>query len=63
MYGEYKMEYSIVEGLNVRDVIRKVNLKIEEGWKPEGGIALTKEALPQSPNSRFFQAIIKETKK
>lgn len=57
------MKYDIVEGMNVRDLVRKVNLKIEAGWKPEGGIALTKEPLPQSPNSRFFQAIVKETKK
>lgn len=60
MYGESNMEYTVIEGMNRPDIIRKVNAKIKEGWKPEGGIAFSKESVSPSLNSHFFQAMIKE---
>lgn len=56
------MEYTVVEGMSRSDIIRKVNAKIKEGWKTEGGIVCTKESISPS-NAHFFQAMIKETSK
>ena len=57
------MEYTVVEGLNRADIIRKVSAKIKEGWKPEGGIVFSKESISPSLNAHFFQAMIKEASK
>lgn len=57
------MEYTVVEGMNRADIIRKVSVKIKEGWKPQGGIVFSKESISPSLNAHFFQAMIKESSK
>lgn len=46
------MEYKIIIGIGTGDLERRINELLEQGWKPQGGIA--------SDGRAFFQAMIKE---
>jgi hypothetical protein len=53
------MEYTVVEGHNREELIRKVVELIKQGWKPLGGIAVSTVA-PILGYHIFCQAMIKE---
>lgn len=50
------VEYKVVAEHNIDSLIEKVNKLIQEGWKPQGGIAARVVGLPVS----LFQAMIRE---
>ena len=55
-------EYAIVEGKRTQDLAGKVNVMLNHGWKPQGGIAV--EYLPESDGYKegseiFYQAMVK----
>lgn len=53
------MEYTVVKENNLDELIRKVTALIEQGWKPQGGIAAAIIA-PIAKIYIFYQAMIKE---
>jgi len=53
------MEYTVVEGHNREELIRKVVELIKQGWKPLGGIAVS-TVFPIIGNYIFCQAMLKE---
>jgi hypothetical protein len=53
------MEYTVVEGQNLNELIRKIAELIKTGWKPLGGIAVTAIA-PVAKIFIFWQAMVKE---
>lgn len=62
------MEYLIVDAGDHPEMIKKVNAKIVEGWKPLGGIAAYTIAQRDHNGHEwmeiwFMQAMIKETGK
>ena len=50
------MKYKIIESSYLFDLEDKVNKHLEDGWEPQGGVAL----LPFGFSDRFVQALIKE---
>ncbi len=48
------VEYTLVAGKDVPTMLANVNFLIQEGWKPQGGVAFSPDG------SLFFQAMIKE---
>ena len=59
--GERK-EYAIVEGKRTQDLAGKVNVMLDHGWNPQGGIAV--EYLPESDGYKegseiFYQAMVR----
>ncbi|HXI24225.1 MAG TPA: DUF1737 domain-containing protein [Pyrinomonadaceae bacterium] len=48
------MKYTIVEGSNVKELVEKVNKAIQEGWKPQGGMACK-----GSDYDRVYQAMVR----
>ncbi len=53
------MEYTIVTGKFLSQIISHVNEKIKDGWTPQGGIS---ESVVDSgaPDTFFIQAMIKK---
>ena len=53
-------EYTIVVGYNSRnnqpqDIVKEVNALIKEGWRPQGGIGLTKS----NASTTYYQALVR----
>lgn len=46
------MQYIVVYGESVQVFEDKVNAKLKEGWKPQGGLTFT--------SGFFYQALVKE---
>jgi len=45
------MEYVIVRGVNIEQLVERVNTNLKEGWEPVGGLF--------GYHGEFFQALIK----
>jgi len=56
-YVETTARYRVVGGANEQDLTRKVNEKIDEGWKPVGGISFV---MVNSSGMQGFQAMVRE---
>ena len=39
------MEYRVINESKMTDLVREVNNAIKEGWKPQGGVSVTKKGL------------------
>ena len=62
------MEYTVVDYKNIGELIKRVNVLIMEGWKPQGGIAIQQYLENISGNYQVYryghyQAMIRETGK
>ncbi len=51
------IEYAIIEG-NLSDLSTEVNLRIKDGWKPQGGIYCY--ITPVAKSLLAYQAMVKE---
>ena len=40
------MEYRVINESKMTDLVREVNNAIKEGWKPQGGVSVTKGLAP-----------------
>jgi hypothetical protein len=40
------MEYRVISESKIADLVREVNDAIKEGWKPQGGVSVTKGLAP-----------------
>jgi hypothetical protein len=58
-----KVQYELVESENVKDLVGKVNTKLEEGWElygsPTGSISVAKNQYGTSERSTYIQAMVK----
>ena len=52
------MEYNVVEGRTLLELIKEVNRLLLSGWKPCGGLSVT--ILTTLTPDYYFQAMIKE---
>ncbi len=60
--SDARKEYAIVEGKRTQDIAGKVNVMLDHGWNPQGGIAV--EYLPESDGYKegseiFYQAMVR----
>lgn len=57
-----KIEYTIVSSTTIGSLIPQVQTRINNGWKPQGGIAITvgESTSFGAPDTTFYQAMIKE---
>jgi hypothetical protein len=46
MEGTATMEYRVISESSMNDLVKEVNNAIKEGWKPQGGISVTKGHAP-----------------
>lgn len=54
------MKYEIIYGGNLHALHSAVNLKISQGWEPQGGIAVVPKGTLSTPfNATLLQAMIK----
>jgi hypothetical protein len=53
-------EYQVIEGndWSFTNLIRRVNEACEEGWEPQGGLAI---AMGRTGLPRYFQAMVRKT--
>lgn len=61
------MKYTVIEEFELGTLIEKVNEKIDEGWKPQGGIASEsyifknpREGYDESLRDYYCQALVRE---
>lgn len=57
------MEYNVIYKESLNELVKEVNIKIKDGWKPIGGITTLLLPLPLKPEetfSCFCQEILKE---
>ena len=54
------MKYTIVTHYDEEVLAAKVELLIEEGWVPQGGVSIAVNG--QSNSATFAQALVKESK-
>jgi Domain of unknown function (DUF1737) len=40
------MEYRVISESKMADLVKEVNNAIKEGWKPQGGVSVTKGHAP-----------------
>jgi hypothetical protein len=40
------MEYRVISESKMADLVKEVNNAIKEGWKPQGGVSVTKGLAP-----------------
>jgi hypothetical protein len=40
------MEYRVINESKITDLVKEVNNAIKEGWKPQGGVSVTKGLFP-----------------
>jgi len=52
------MEYKILTANVFIELTNKVNMHIQEGWKPQGGVAIVSAQFES-----YYQAMIRETNK
>jgi Domain of unknown function (DUF1737) len=45
MEGTVTMEYRVINEGKMTDLVKEVNNAIKEGWKPQGGVSVTKKGL------------------
>ena len=60
MEGTSTMEYRVISESTRQDLFKEVNSAIKEGWKPQGGVSVTKGWAP--PLGQAFvwaQAMVK----
>ncbi|MDM8001216.1 MAG: DUF1737 domain-containing protein [Dehalococcoidia bacterium] len=55
------MEYRIISKSNMKDLVEEVNSAIKEGWRPQGGVSVTKKGLfpLQAQPMLWAQAMVK----
>jgi len=46
MEGTATMEYRVINESKMADLVKEVNNSIKEGWKPQGGVSVTKGLAP-----------------
>jgi hypothetical protein len=46
MEGTVGMEYRVINESKITDLVKEVNNAIKEGWKPQGGVSVTKGLFP-----------------
>ena len=51
-----KLEYTILKGNSFEKLVEEVELKIQEGWVPQGGISVA-----NGTNFIFAQAMIRKS--
>ena len=57
------IEYRIINAGSEAELAREVNNTIKEGWKPQGGVSVTKGLAPLLGHAFVWgQAMVKETK-
>ena len=58
------MEYSVIIGNEITEIVEKVNESIKEGWKPLGGIVVDNEVNGDSSDiyttGQYLQSMVKE---
>jgi Domain of unknown function (DUF1737) len=45
MEGTVAMEYRVINESSVKALVKEVNNAIKEGWRPQGGVSVTKKGL------------------
>jgi hypothetical protein len=54
-------KYEVVTAMSLKDMIETVNIKIQEGWQPIGGIAFalnpTASGMPKQSSGVYAQAL------
>jgi len=53
-----RLEYTFVQDWRRDRFIEKVNAKLDEGWKPQGGIC----SVDDGENNNYYQALVLEVK-
>jgi hypothetical protein len=46
MEGTASMEYRVINESKMTDLVKEVNNAMKEGWKPQGGVSVTKGLAP-----------------
>ena len=53
------MQYGIEQSTELRDLERKVNMCLKEGWKLQGGVAIASQGV-SSPYLVYCQAMVRD---
>ena len=53
------MEYRVINDSKMTDLVKEVNNAIKEGWKPQGGVSVTKGLAPIRQAFIWAQAMVK----
>ena len=54
------MEYRVISESTMKDLAKEVNDAIKEGWRPQGGVSVTKGLFPiLAPPMLWAQAMVK----
>jgi len=53
------MEYRVINESTMKDWVKEVNNAIKEGWKPQGGVSVTKGLPPIRQAFLWAQAMVK----
>jgi hypothetical protein len=48
------MEYTVIDAINLNELVRKITEWMDQGWRPQGGVAVG------SNGGNFYQAMIRE---
>jgi hypothetical protein len=60
MEGTATMEYRVISESTMKDLVKEVNNAIKEGWRPQGGVSVTKGLFPLFvPPTLWAQAMVK----